>query len=263
MAELAVIQKLIGAALSDRSRDTTALPLIAGSEAAARERLSIYRANVAANAAGALTAIYPIIYKLVGAEFFGGLAHAYCAAHPSMSGDLNALGGQLADFLRAFEPAQPLPYLPDVARLEWLAHQAHYAADHASLDVADLARVAQHDLTRLSVKLHPAVAVMSSAYPLFQIREVHQDDYGGEIAVDLESGGEHVVVHRPQFRVAVARLTAAEAVFLKTVMDGELLARALEAALDEDAGFDLAAGLLTWANANIVVELPVKSGRSK
>ena len=58
MAELADLQKLVGAALSDRSRDTTALPLIAGSEAAARERLAIYRANVAANAAGALTAIY-------------------------------------------------------------------------------------------------------------------------------------------------------------------------------------------------------------
>ena len=112
MAELAVLQEIVGAALTDRLRDAIALPLIKGSEPAARERLAIYRANVAANAVGALAAIYPIIRKLVGAEFFSGIAHAYCAAHPSMSGDLNALGGQLADFLRAFEPAQSLRYLP-------------------------------------------------------------------------------------------------------------------------------------------------------
>ncbi len=257
MAELAVLQKLVGAALTDRSREATALPLIAGSEAAARKRLAIYRANVAANAAGALAAIYPIVHKLVGAEFFGGLAHAYRAAHPSMSGDLNASGGQLADFLRAFEPAQPLPYLPDVAHLEWLAHAAHYAADHALLDVADLARVAQLDLARLSIKLHPAVAVVSSAYPLFQIWKVHQDDYRGEIAVDLGSGGEHVIVHRPKFHVAVAKLTPAEAVFLQTVMVSSSLTRALETALKKDPGFDLAISLQNWANANVVVRLAV------
>ena len=48
----------------------------------------------------------------------------------SASGGLNELGGHLADFLPAFAPARELPYLADVARLEWLVHKAHYAADH-------------------------------------------------------------------------------------------------------------------------------------
>jgi hypothetical protein len=255
MRELYNLQCLFGAALTDRARDASALPLIAGSEIEARERLAIYRANVAANAARALAAIYPIVRQLVGAEFFNGLAHAYRTAHPSDSGDLNALGGKLADFLPAFEPAQLLPYLPDVARLEWLAHEAHFAADHAPLDVPAMARMAEHDLTRLSVKLHPAVAVLSSAYPLFQIWQVHQDDYSGDIAVDLESGGEHAVIHRPQFRVAVAKLTSGEAVFLNKALAGEALVGALEAALAGDPAFDLTASLRNWVMANIVVGL--------
>ena len=77
------------------------------------------------------------------------------------SGDLNELGAHLADFLPAFPPAQSLPYLPDVARLEWLAHQAHYAADHAPLDVTALAGSREDDYARLALTLHPAVAVLA------------------------------------------------------------------------------------------------------
>ena len=255
MPELAMLQALLSAAISDRARDAHALPLIAGDAEEARQRLAIYRSNVTANAAGALAAIYPIVRKLVGAEFFAGLAHAYSAAHPSASGDLNELGEHLADFLPTFAPAQALPYLPDIARLEWLAHKAHYAADRAPLDVGTLAGLAEDDYARLAVTLHPAVAVVSSAFPLFRIWEVHQDDYRGELAVDLESGAERIVVYRPQFRATVSRLSTGEAVFLAAVARGDLLGPALEEALNRDPGFDFATSLQNWTLANIVVEL--------
>ena len=255
MPELATLQHLFSAALTDRAHDAKAAPLIAGDEEGTRQRLAIYRANVAANATGALAAIYPIVQKLVGAEFFAGLAHAYCGAHPSTSGDLNELGLHLADFVRTFAPAQPLPYLADVARLEWLVHKAHYAADCAPLDVAALTVLNQDDYARLAVLLHPAVAVLDSAYPLFRLWEVHQDGYRGELAVNVESGGDHIVVYRPQFRATVARVAAGEATFLAAVARGTLLGSALDAALNSDRGFDFGASLQNWTLANIVVGL--------
>src|SRR5204862_7472176 len=115
--------------------------------------------NVMANAMRALADVYPITRKLVGDEFFDGLAREYCRQHPSVSGDLNELGEHLADFVGAFAHTQPLPYLPDVARLEWLAHVAHYAADHAPFDIAHLATLTEHDYSRLALELHPAVAL--------------------------------------------------------------------------------------------------------
>ena len=255
MPDLATLQTLFRAAIDDRERETHALALIAGEPAEARQRLAIYRRNVATNAGGALAAIYPIIYKLVGAEFFSGLAHGYGSAHPSTSGDLNEFGAHLADFLCALAPTRRLPYLPDVARLEWLAHKAHYARDHAPLDVSALTAFTDASCALLAVKLHPSVAVLSSAYPLFRIWEVHQDDYSGELAVDLDSGGEHVVVYRPRFRVTVARLAAGEASFLAAVMRGALLGPALADALAEDPDFDFAASLRTWTVENIVVNI--------
>jgi hypothetical protein len=255
MPDLAATQQLVSAALRDRTRNADALPLIDGDRA--RERLEIYRNNVMANASLALGAIYPIVHKLVGAEFFKGLAHAYCGAHPSTSGDLNEMGGALADFVQTFPPAKPLPYLPDVARLEWLAHKAHYAADHAPLDAENLASIREIDYLRLAVTLHPAAAVLVSEFPIHRIWEVHQDDYHGEIAVELGSGGEGILVYRPQFRVAVAKLSRGESAFLQSVTRGVLLGPALEHALAADARFDLTASLQHWTVENIVVGLEV------
>ena len=253
MPDLATLQRLVSAALADGKRSDDALTLIAGGPAHARARLAVYRSNVGANATRALAAIYPIVRRLVGAEFFDGLARAYCSAHPSASGDLNELGERLADFVQTFPPAQALPYLPDVARLEWLAHRAHYAADHAPLDVNTLASIREDDYPELELRLHPSVATLESAYPLLRIWEVHQDDYAGEIAVDFGDCGESVIVYRPDFRATVARLARGESVFLATIGHGGLLGSALEQAFAADPEFDLAASLQRWIAAHIVV----------
>ncbi|WP_071651562.1 MNIO family bufferin maturase, partial [Duganella phyllosphaerae] len=94
-------------------------------------RLTLYRGNLAATATKALAAAYPVIAALVGHAFFGALARAYVRAQPSQDGDLNRFGAQLGDFLDDFPPAATLPYLADMARLEWAVHRAHYAADAA------------------------------------------------------------------------------------------------------------------------------------
>ena len=257
MPDLATVQQLFGAALADAARSDEAAALFAGDAAHARNRLAIYRGNVVANALRALAATYPIIRKLVGAEFFADLARAYNRQHPSVSGDLNELGEHFADFVGGFPHTRSLPYLPDVARLEWLAHRAHYAADHAPLDVGRLASVREDDYPRLALTLHPAVSILASNYPVFRIWEVHQDDYRGKIAVDLDSGAGHVVVYRPHFRASVALLPAGESAFLDAIMRGSLLGDALQRAYAKDAGFDLAASLQRWAAASILVGVSV------
>ena len=257
MPELREVQRRFGAALADAARADDAAPLFVGDVARVRERIAIYRGNVIANATKALAAAYPIIGKLVGAEFFGGLARAYCRAHPSASGDLNEFGAHFAEFLAAFPHARSLPYLPDVARLEWLAQRAHYAADHAPLDTGRLEKIGEYDYLSLALKLHPAVGVLESAYPICRIWEVHQDDYGGEVAVDLASGPQRAIVYRPGFRVTVAALSLGELAFLIAIQHGERLGAALESTLAVDAEFNLGVSLRRWIATRIVVELSV------
>lgn len=259
MPELMNVQQRFGAALADPARADDAAQLIGGDADRARRRIGIYRGNMIANTTKALAAAYPIIGKLVGGEFFDGLARAYCREHPSASGDLNECGAQFAEFLAAFPHAQSLPYLPDVARLEWLAHRAHYAADHAPLDTGRLGATAEDAYPALALKLHPAVGTLESAYPIYRIWEVHQDDYGGEIAVDLDSGAQRVIVYRPGFRVTVASLSRGELAFLNAIQHGARLGAALENALAADSEFNLGASLQRWIAANIVVDLSVET----
>ncbi|MGB9151295.1 MAG: DNA-binding domain-containing protein, partial [Burkholderiales bacterium] len=59
---------------------------------AADDRLDIYRNNAFSNLRGALQAVYPVVNRLVGADFFNHAANEYIGMTPSVSGDLHDYG---------------------------------------------------------------------------------------------------------------------------------------------------------------------------
>lgn len=207
--------------------------------------LAVYRGNVFGNWSQALAGAYPIVRKIVGEEFFEGLAREYARAHPSASGDLNEYGAQLAEFVAAFAPTQDLPYLPDVARMEWLAHRAYYAADAAPFGLEAL-----DESSRLA--LTPPCALLASEWPLARIWTVHQDDYEGEIDVDLGAGADRILVHRPRWRAQVRSLAPGDYRFLDCARRARTLGEALEAAAAEDPGFDPSLALAGWVDAGVI-----------
>jgi uncharacterized protein len=194
---------------------------------AASAGVAAYRANVHGNWTQALAGAYPIVRKIVGAEFFDGLAHAYAWEHPSASGDLNEYGARMADFVARFRHTQDLPYLPDVARMEWLAHRAYYAPA-------------------------PVCALLDSPWPLGRLWTVHQDDYEGEVDVDLRTGPDRILGHRPRWRVLVRSLAPGDFCFLHSLTNGAELGEALEAAAQADASFDVPSALVRWVDAGVL-----------
>lgn len=223
-----------------------------------KRRIALYRGNVLAARHKALAAAYPVTRKIVGEEFFEALARVYMQAHPSVSGDLNEFGGDLAEFLRGFEPAAELAYLPDVATLEWQVHRAHYAANHALLDLAQLMAVAPEQQAALRFTLDPACALLYSLYPIADIWTVHQDNYKGEFDVDFDAGPHYVLVHRPEWRVQVRSLGAGTYALLDTLARGASLGQALETAIGADAKFDLGPALAEALEQKILVDCGLK-----
>jgi hypothetical protein len=252
MRELERLQAAFGAAIARAADAPRAAPLFVGDPEAVAERLAVYRGNVVGACTGALRNAYPIVTKIVGREFFDGMAQEYLRRHPSASGDLNALGAELAGFVAAFEHTRDLSYLPDVARMEWVAHLAYYASDDPPLDLALLAAVPPEARAGMRLSLAPGTALLESPWPLARIWEVHQDDYAGEFAVDLASGPDRILVHRPRFRVRVTALPAGELEFLREARHGAPLALALEAGLAADAGFDLATAVVRWVEMRVI-----------
>ncbi len=254
MLELGSMQDTFAAALADASRAPHAAKVFRGAPEDAIGRLAVYRGNVVSNAHKALANAYPIAVKIVGDEFFEGLAREYLRRHPSTSGDLNAFGERFADFIAGFPHTQDLPYLPDVARMEWLVHRAHYARDVELFDVRWLASIRDGAWDRLRPVLAPACALFESPWPLARIWEVHQDDYAGEFSVDFDSGPASILVHRPDFHVRVTPLSPGAFRFLQRADAGASIAGALTAALGEEPGFDLRAALRTWVEAPVIID---------
>ncbi|MES2353389.1 MAG: DNA-binding domain-containing protein [Pseudomonadota bacterium] len=202
-------------------------------------RLSIYRNNTVSNLCGALREVYPIIEKLVGTAFFNHAATAFIAAHPSASGDLNDYGNGFAEFLVDYAPAAQLPYLPDVARLEWALEKAYYAADHGLLELQRLGEVPPDQYQDLRLQLHPATTLIQSEYPLFPIWEVHQPEYSGEGFVDLNSGGAMLLVTRRELQTVIEPLDHAEFIFLACLQKADSFIEAVTAAMQHDESFSL------------------------
>jgi hypothetical protein len=207
--------------------------------------MAVYRGNVFGNWSQALAGAYPIVRKIVGQEFFECLAREYARAQPSTSGDLNEYGAQLADFISTFPHTGDLPYLPDVARMEWLAHRAYYAADAAPFGLEGLGESSR-------LRLTPPCALLCSQWPLARIWTVHQDDYGGAIEVDLRAGPDRILVHRPRWRAQVRSLAPGDYRFLDTARRGKRLDEALEAAAAEDPAFGPSLALAGWVDAGVI-----------
>ncbi|MBC7662956.1 MAG: putative DNA-binding domain-containing protein [Caulobacter sp.] len=227
-------------ALRDRDRTAALAPWLAGDAAHAERRVAIYRANMVAAADKALSAAYPVIRQVVGPEFFHGLAREYQRATPSTSGDLHEFGAAFDTFLARFEHVQDMPWLPDVARLEWAAHRAYGAPDAPGWDPASLATVDPDAQPAIRFQWTPGLAVVTSTRPIVRIWTLHQPGYAGDFSVAWELA-ETALVARDGFVATVAACTLGEAAFVAASQAGHPLGDAAEAALQQDPHFDLGA----------------------
>jgi hypothetical protein len=235
--------------------DTAALAdlgIVAGALDAAA-RIAVYRNNVLGNYRKALAATYPVVRRLVGGSFFDSLCTAFVRAHPSLHGDVNRYGGEMARFLVTYPAPHKLAYLPDVARLEWAIDQANIAADAPALDRAALAAVPVEALGGLRLGLHPSVQLVKSRYPLLRIWQTNQPGGAGDDLVDRAEGGDVLLVRRAPDGIIIERLAPGAHAFLAALARNKPLAEAEQRGADAEPEFDLADVLKRHVVAQTIV----------
>ena len=214
--------------------------------ASAGERVAIYRRAMFANYRSALAATYPVVKKLVGAPFFDGAVDAFVRAHPSRSGDLNVYGSEFGAFLAGYPPAADLPYLPDVARLEWAVDEVARAADDAAVPddvLAAFAAIPPAGLPDIRIVPAQACRIVASRFPILRIWRINQEDAPPDDRVSLDEGGVAVLVRRDARGITLTPLAPGEQAWLAALATGATLGAAIDAARVADANFDLATAL--------------------
>jgi hypothetical protein len=227
----------------------------------AEDRLGIYRHSILGGISSALMGIYPVCTRLVGDIFFTHMVAGYLRKYPSESADMGDYGEFLADYLETFlvkiNQHQGLKYLPDVARLEWLWHQAFNAAelsielstkppnglgcDEAIIPLSELANIPVEQQGRIVFKLQPSLGLLSSIYPVHDIWQSNQIESDQTEADQEESGKresdnsnnielkeehrEFAIWRNPDFAMRIETLSIAGGLaFIKDIQQGHSFA---------------------------------------
>lgn len=212
-------------------------------------RFAIYRNNVMHSLSQALAQRFPVVQRLVGAEFFAAMAAEFIRAHPPASPVLLLWGGDFAGFLSRFPPVQALPYLPDVARIEHSRGQSYHAADIRPLDGAALGAAMGGDAGRLRFALSPSIRVVTCQHGAAGIWLANQP--GGGPAARAAGREDALIWRRRDFQVPLRRISPDEAAFLRALNAGAQLAQAA-GPLEDPApllSLLLAEGLIASASA--------------
>lgn len=211
-------------------------------DAAPDEGLKAYRRNALALAPRALGSVFPVVQQMLGEADFAALARQFWRDAPPVRGDLACWGEALPAWLsQQAEVLEAAPWLASTAELEWLVHQASRAPD-ASPQPDTLALLASPEAGQALLHLQPGSAVLISPWPLHLIWTAHQWPQGhaerapafAALREALQQGhAEPVLVVRDGWRVAVQRLTPAEASFTQALLQGQALGPALDIAVVE------------------------------
>ena len=118
--------------------------------------MAVYRNTALAGAVDALHANYPVVAKMVGTSMFDAMAVDFASAAPPDSPVLATYGKGFADWIEDQDWASEVPYLSEVARLEYLFIEALFAAEAEPLELAMLTGIAPADWANFRLKLHPA-----------------------------------------------------------------------------------------------------------
>ncbi len=218
-------------------------------------RLAVYRNNVVGSLVDALASTFEVTQQLVGTEFFRAMAAVYVRRHPPRSRILAHYGGGFPAFVADFEPAAALPYLADVARLEFARVQAGHAADAAPIAATTLAQALADPqaLAEMRLQWHASLQPIESPYAVVTLWAAHQGD--GEIPTVEVDHAEQALVLRDGLEVLVLPADAGGTRFVDLTRAGATFGAAAAAAASVDPGFDLGATLARLLRHGALVAL--------
>ncbi len=235
----------------------------------ADERLAIYRGSVRGGLLNALSDIYPVLQKLLGAHAFEGLSRAYIKQYPSVSANIADYGNHFADFIDTFEPLADYPYLSDTARLEWSWHRVFHQADDTLLDLARLGEMPPEQQLALRFRLPHACQLLRSQFPIKQIWKAnqtehqsgHQDDLKGHFqdnfkdrTIELIQRDYYLLVWRRGYEMRIDELAENHWYFLSQLEQSACFSEAVEQFLTSYPEEDVSALFATAVGQGWIVD---------
>ena len=223
------------------------------------QNASIHRNNVNHAHAAALAANFPAVRSLLGEQCFDVMAALYCSTTPTTCAVLAEYGGDVPAFIEGRTEFAELPFLSDVARLEWAANLSLHAACDKSLTPEGLALLAQPAGTDADVHLTPvsSLQLLATPYPAEAIRRAAIENDADRLS-RIAAAPQWLATYRTLAGLRIESLTSGEFSLLSSLGRSSRLSPAFAEALavdpalqlPETIGRFLQLGLLAEASSN-------------
>ena len=203
MTSLLALQRMFAACLdgsADSGLKARFHDLVAvGEGLSPQDRVTVYRGSSRQARLRTLELVFPVCLAILGQRCFRGLSSVYLDQTPSRSGDLNLYGdvfpGFLARRIRTSEELARLPYLGDLARLEWHWHAVYYAPEDPSFDMEGFAQASSGaGAEAIRFRLSAGLRLLASDYPVHEIWRRHRE--GGDTDRIAVGEGDRLVIRR-------------------------------------------------------------------
>jgi hypothetical protein len=223
MADLAALQAGMAGALLAGRFDRIEAHVEPG-PIPAEEALGVHRGTALGGLVNALRISHPTVLALVGEDFFDQAARSFIDNAPPSSAWLTGYGEGFAGFLAAYDLAQALPYLADVARFDFAVELVAGLA--LGLDGAAA------DLGQACLTLDASLRLVALDYPAAYIRDALDEDEAQLARLDMRPRRHVLALWRLPDGAGLRLLTPFPAAFLEAVLQGRGVG-GLEAGDDE------------------------------
>lgn len=253
MPDLAALQADFTRAIlgSDRAAAAAA---VRGDPAAAALRLGIHRNTALSGLCEALRLSYPITERVVGADFFEQSALAFARRSPPAEPVLARYGAAFPAFLQLLPALADLPFVADVARLDWAVDQAGLAPPGHRSPGRSYALATERGSA--TVTLAPSLRLLRTGTAVRGIwLSVRAGDEDALADLDWRGGPQWLAIHHRDDDVAATVLTPACWQLCEALLAGHDLEPAI-ATVAEDREAAMAVAGEFMAAPFLRIELP-------
>lgn len=220
------------------------------------DRVNIYAEMYFARLVDVLKSDFPRVAALLGCDRFHTIMSEYLARYPSTHPSLRYLGRLFPGFLKDCLEAADLPFLSDLAALEWARVEVFDAMDAEPLQVEQLQSIAPDAWPTLKFQVIPACQIIQSEWPVHEIWDVAVAEDALSTLEDVQPEKIALRVWRAGFSVYHTKIDVLEQTALACLLSDQPFASvctALESFVStEEAASAVGSLLLRWIEDGIL-----------
>lgn len=233
--------------------------LVRGGALEPEDRVGIYAEMYWLRMRDTLRGDYPYVLQILGEEDFDVLVARHLKRRPSTHYSLGRLGVAFADTV-AESALDGLPWLADLAALEWARAEAFVALDAPVLPLVALSTLNEETFTHSRLVTSPSLRLL---HPTWDVLPVWRALEAGTSWKEVSAGEatSALVAWRQEFKVFHVTITAAEARALANVQQGLDLPTVCEAFAEAPEPIAAAFQAIgSWVSEGMMSALEVDAG---